>query len=75
MAPVTSWTPIRGKAEVGSGKKETHVKAEQLLKIQDLKVHFFTLRGVVHALDRVSFYLNRQETLGLASTHLKAAWV
>ncbi|MCP4694137.1 MAG: ABC transporter ATP-binding protein [Desulfobacterales bacterium] len=56
---------MRGKAEVGSGKKETHVKAEQLLRIQDLKVHFFTLRGVVHALDRVSFYLNRQETLGV----------
>ncbi len=41
------------------------MKAEQLLKVQDLKVHFFTLRGVVHALDSVSFYLNRQETLGL----------
>ena len=37
-----------------------------LLKVQDLKVHFYTLRGVVHALERVSFSLNRQETLGLA---------
>jgi peptide/nickel transport system ATP-binding protein len=37
-----------------------------LLKIQDLKVHFYTLRGVVHALERVSFELKRQETLGLA---------
>ncbi|MGD1974620.1 MAG: ABC transporter ATP-binding protein [Desulfobacterales bacterium] len=40
--------------------------AAPLLKIQDLKVHFYTLRGVVHALERVSFELKRQETLGLA---------
>ncbi len=39
---------------------------EPLLRVQDLKVHFYTLRGVVHALERVSFDLNRQETLGLA---------
>jgi len=39
---------------------------EPLLKVQNLKVHFYTLRGVVHALERVSFSLNRQETLGLA---------
>lgn len=39
---------------------------EPLLTVQDLKVHFYTLRGVVHALERVSFSLNRQETLGLA---------
>jgi peptide/nickel transport system ATP-binding protein len=37
-----------------------------LLKIQDLKVHFYTMRGVVHALERVSFDIKRQETLGLA---------
>jgi oligopeptide/dipeptide ABC transporter ATP-binding protein len=37
-----------------------------LLKVENLKVHFSTLRGVVHALERVSFSLNRQETLGLA---------
>jgi len=40
--------------------------AEPLLKVRDLKVHFYTLRGVVHALERVAFDLNRQETLGLA---------
>ena len=39
---------------------------EPLLRVQDLKVHFFTLRGVVHALERVAFSLNRQQTLGLA---------
>ncbi len=43
------------------------VLAEQpLLNVQNLKVHFFTLRGVVHALERVSFSLDRQQTLGLA---------
>ena len=42
------------------------MNSEPLLKVQDLKVHFYTLRGVVHALERVSFDLNRQETLGLA---------
>jgi peptide/nickel transport system ATP-binding protein len=42
------------------------VTTEPLLRVQDLKVHFFTLRGVVHALERVAFSLNRQQTLGLA---------
>ena len=39
---------------------------ELLLNVEDLRVRFYTLRGVVHALERVSFHLNRQETLGLA---------
>ena len=39
---------------------------QSLLKVRNLKVRFFTLRGVVHALERVSFSLNRQQTLGLA---------
>lgn len=42
------------------------MKSDPLLKVDDLKVHFYTLRGVVHALERVAFHLNRQETLGLA---------
>jgi len=42
------------------------LNSEPLLEVQDLKVHFFTLRGVVHALERVAFSLNRQQTLGLA---------
>ncbi len=37
-----------------------------ILSVRDLKVRFYTLRGVVHALERVSFHINRQETLGLA---------
>ena len=40
--------------------------AERLLRVEGLKVHFHTLRGVVHALNGVSFHLDRQETLGLA---------
>ena len=37
-----------------------------LLEVEDLKVEFPTLRGVVHALQGVSFHLARRETLGLA---------
>jgi len=48
-------------------EQEILVLTEQpLLKVADLKVHFHTLRGVVHALERVEFLLHRQETLGLA---------
>jgi oligopeptide/dipeptide ABC transporter ATP-binding protein len=47
-------------------QQEIFLNTEPLLSVQDLKVHFYTLRGVVHALERVSFDLNRQETLGLA---------
>ena len=36
-----------------------------LLKIQDLKLYFFTLLGVVKALDRVDLHLERGDTLGL----------
>lgn len=38
---------------------------EPLLTVKDLQVNFHTLRGVVHALQGVSFHINRQETLGL----------
>ena len=42
------------------------VTDERLLDVQDLKVEFPTLRGVVHALQGVTFQLDRRETLGLA---------
>ena len=45
---------------------EGHRIIGPLLTVHNLKVHFHTLHGVVHALERVSFDLNRQETLGLA---------
>jgi peptide/nickel transport system ATP-binding protein len=41
-------------------------QTEPLLSVEDLRVHFHTLRGVVYALEGVNFYLNQQETLGLA---------
>jgi len=42
------------------------VTDDRLLDVQDLKVEFPTLRGVVHALQGVTFRLDRRETLGLA---------
>jgi len=37
-----------------------------LLKVEDLKVEFHTYRGIVHALNGVTFDLDRGEVLGLA---------
>jgi oligopeptide/dipeptide ABC transporter ATP-binding protein len=42
------------------------VQTEHLLDVRDLHVEFPTLRGVVHALQGVSFRLDRRETLGVA---------
>ena len=39
--------------------------AQPLLEVRDLRTHFFVRRGVVKAVDGVSFTLNRGETLGL----------
>jgi oligopeptide/dipeptide ABC transporter ATP-binding protein len=38
---------------------------QEILKIEDLKTHFFTHDGIVKAVDGVSFQLNRGETLGV----------
>ncbi len=36
-----------------------------LLQVQELKTHFYTFEGVAKAVDDVSFYLDKGETLGL----------
>ncbi|MGC8880064.1 MAG: ABC transporter ATP-binding protein [Anaerolineae bacterium] len=36
-----------------------------LLEVKDLRTHFFTQDGVVHAVNGISYYLNEGETLGI----------
>ena len=38
---------------------------ERILEVEGLKTYFFTRTGVVKAVDDVSFYLNKGETLGI----------
>ena len=38
---------------------------ENLLEVKNLSIHFFTRQGIVHAVDEVSFALQKGETLGL----------
>ena len=40
--------------------------SEPLLEVKNLKTYFYTLRGIVRAVDDVSFELYRGESLGLA---------
>jgi len=39
--------------------------AEKLIEVHNLKKYFKTAKGLVHAVDDVSFHINRGETLGL----------
>jgi oligopeptide transport system ATP-binding protein len=39
--------------------------AEHILEVKDLKTHFFTRRGILKAVDGVSFHVGKGETLGL----------
>lgn len=39
---------------------------DEMLRVEGLRVHFFTLSGIVRAVDGVSFSLQRGERLGLA---------
>lgn len=40
-------------------------RGERILQLNDLTTHFFSRDGVVRAVDGVSYYLNRRETLGV----------
>ncbi|GBF08571.1 oligopeptide ABC transporter, ATP binding protein [Aeropyrum pernix] len=40
--------------------------AQELLVVEDLKTYFYTLRGIVKAVDGVSFTLRKGEVLGIA---------
>ena len=39
--------------------------SSRLLEVEGLKTYFFTYEGVAKAVDDVSFFMNRGETLGL----------
>ena len=39
--------------------------AEKLIRVENLKKYFSTAKGLVHAVDDVSFHINKGETLGL----------
>ena len=44
---------------------EKGIMAEKLIEVNDLKKYFNTAKGLVHAVDDVSFHINKGETLGL----------
>ncbi len=41
------------------------MQEDPVLKVEDLKTHFFTRSGVVKAVDGISFQVGRGETLGI----------
>jgi len=44
---------------------ENGIMAEKLIEVNDLKKYFNTAKGLVHAVDDVSFHISKGETLGL----------
>lgn len=41
------------------------MEKERVLEVKDLELHYFTRKGVVKAVDKLSFFLRRGETLGV----------
>ena len=41
------------------------VDTNNVLKVENLKINFFTRKGIVYAVDDISFTLKKGETLGL----------
>jgi oligopeptide/dipeptide ABC transporter ATP-binding protein len=58
MACVTLLTPIRYKMAASENQR-------YIVRVEDLKTHFYTLDGVVRAVDGVSLEIRPGETLGL----------
>lgn len=56
MKPVAS-TKVNVKGEI--------IMAEKLIEVKNLKKYFNTAKGLLHAVDDVSFHINKGETLGL----------
>jgi oligopeptide/dipeptide ABC transporter ATP-binding protein len=56
---------IRGRRHVVHGADDFHLSGRRLLEVEDIKTHFRTPRGLVRAVDGVSFTLDRGRTLGL----------
>ena len=56
---------IKGRQHVHTSPEDFHQAGRRLLEVTDLKTHFRTPRGLVRAVDGVSFTLERGRTLGL----------
>jgi oligopeptide/dipeptide ABC transporter ATP-binding protein len=44
---------------------DARVSNQPLLQVEDLRIRFYTLRGVVHALDEVTLHVNTGESVGI----------
>src|SRR5690606_30587370 len=56
---------IRSRRHVHTSPEDFHPASGHLLEVHDLRTHFRTPRGLVRAVDGVSFTLDRGRTLGL----------